>query len=252
MLIDTHAHLNMEDYDADMEGVLQRALAADVRMIVNIGYDLESSTHAVELAQKHGFLYVAVGVHPHDSDRLTEQGLERLRELSTGKKVVAIGETGLDFYRDLSPRDVQRESFRKQIRLAKEVDLPLVIHLRNAQEEGFSILKRETVAKGVMHCFSGSLQQAQEAVRLGFYLGFDGPITFNSPKLISILKEIPKERVLLETDCPYLAPEPHRGKRNEPSYLRFICQKAASELGMSYQELAALTTSNAKNLFGLP
>lgn len=251
MLIDTHAHLNMEDYDGDLEEVLQRALNAHIGAIINIGYDLESSIEAVELAREHDFLWAAVGFHPHDADRFTDDGLDALRELVADKRVVAIGETGLDFYRHLSPRDAQREAFRKHIRLAKEVELPLVVHLRNAQDEGLGILKQELADKGVMHCFSGNLEQAREAIGLGFCLGFDGPITYDSPKLISVLKEIPRERILLETDCPYLTPKPHRGRRNEPSYLTFICQKAASELSISYEDLAALTTANAKNLFGL-
>ena len=250
MLIDTHAHLNMKDYDRDREEVIQRALDAKVGAIVNVGYDLESSIKTVDLSQRHDFLWATVGFHPHDADKLTDEGLDRLKELASNGKVVAIGETGLDFYRDLSPRDVQREAFRRQIGLARELDLPLVVHLRNSHQDGLEILKKEGADKGALHCFSGSLEQAREAVKLGFYLGFDGPITFNSPKLVSILKAIPRDRILLETDCPYLTPNPYRGKRNEPSYLMFICQKAASELGMSYEELAALTTGNARRLFG--
>lgn len=250
MLIDTHAHLNMRDYQDDLGEVLRRARDAEVGVIINIGYDLESSQEAVELAREHDFLWAAVGFHPHDADRLTDEGMEALRELAADKKVVAIGETGLDFYRDLSPRDIQRKAFRRHISLAKEVDLPLVVHLRNAQDEGFNILKQEAVSQGIMHCFSGNREQAREAVGLGFYLGFDGPLTYDSPKLISILKDTPGEKILLETDCPYLTPKPHRGKRNEPSYLRFICEKASSELGISYEDLAGLTTANARTLFG--
>ena len=250
-LIDTHAHLNMDKYQGDLDEVIQRALDADVRTIVNIGCDVPSSEKAVRLANRYDSLWVAVGIHPHDANTLDHKAIGKLKELAEDDKVIAIGETGLDFYRDLSPRDVQREAFGKQIRLAKEVDLPVVVHLRNANQEGLEILKAQAVNRGVLHCFSGSLEQAREAVELGFYLGFDGPITFNSPKLISVLKEIPKERILLETDCPYLTPKPHRGKRNEPSYLKFICQKAASELGLTYDDLARLTTTNAKTLFRL-
>ncbi len=248
-LTDTHAHLNMKEFQGDLDEVIQRALDADVRTIVNIGYDLPSSQQAVDLASRYDSLWVAVGVHPHDANTLDDEAIGKLRKLAEEEKVVAIGETGLDFYRNLSPRDVQREAFKKQIALAKEVDLPVVIHLRNANQEGLEILKREAVSRGVLHCFSGSLEQAREAVELGLYLGFDGPITYDSPKLISVLKKIPKERILLETDCPYLTPKPHRGKRNEPSYLKFICKKAASELGLPYDALASLTTTNAKTLF---
>ncbi len=254
-LIDTHAHLIDERYRRDRKEVIARARSSGVVQMVNVGYDLDSSRRCVALAGEYDFIYAAVGVHPHDAARAPENYLDELRELARGPKVVAIGETGLDYYRNLSPRAEQQRVFREQLALARELALPVIIHDREAHADLLAILKQDGLssAGGVMHCFSGSWEMAEECLRLGFYISIAGVVTYpQSTRLKNIAAQVPDERLLVETDCPYLTPEPWRGKRNEPSYVRCVVEHIAVLRGATAQELALLTARNARRLFGLP
>ncbi|HIC92753.1 MAG TPA: TatD family deoxyribonuclease, partial [Anaerolineae bacterium] len=209
-LTDTHAHLDFPQFDGDREEVIERALAAGVRRIINVGADLASSRRAVALAEAHPPIYAAVGVHPHDAKTLTDEALAELLGLARHPKVVAIGEIGLDFYRDLSPREAQRQAFERQLALARELGLPVIVHDRNAHAEVMDVLRRRGL-RGVLHCFSGDLEMARQAIEMGFYISVAGPATFkNAKRLPEIVRQLPLERLLIETDCPYLAPHPHR------------------------------------------
>ncbi|NLV90884.1 MAG: TatD family hydrolase [Firmicutes bacterium] len=252
-MVDTHVHLDDRRFDADRDQVLQRAWQAGVAFVVNVGADAASSQAAVRLAQQEARVYAAVGVHPHDASSYSPQVEALLRRLAGEQKVVAIGEIGLDYYYDNSPRDRQREVFVEQIELALELDLPIVIHSRDAQQDTLEILRRYAGrARGLMHCFSGSYETAKVCLDLGYYLAFGGSITFkNARRLAEIVKQVPLERMLLETDCPYLTPVPHRGKRNEPCYVTFVAEKVAELKGIDVAEVASVTTQNAKDVFGI-
>jgi TatD DNase family protein len=259
-LIDTHAHLDFPQFDADREAVIERARRAGVAAIVNVGTDLVSSRRAVALAQEYPDVYAAVGMHPHDAKKLDGAALAELRELAHHREVVAVGEIGLDFYRDLSPRDVQRRAFQAQLAWAAKLAKPVVIHDRDAHDEIMEILsdwaaglKNSPLAGrlGVLHTFSGDLAMAEEAVALGFYLSISGPVTYkNARRLPDVVGALPLDRLLVETDCPYLAPHPHRGKRNEPANVRLVAERIADLRGVTARELAAATTANAQRLFG--
>lgn len=253
-LIDTHTHLDFPQFDGDRERVIERAAAAGVKAIVDIGTDLASSQAAVALAEAYPQIYAAVGVHPHDAKTVTGKLLEELRALALHSKVVAIGEIGLDFYRDLSPRDKQRQAFQQQLALASEIGKPVIIHDRDAHTEVMAILHRWAEGgnqpSGVLHCFSGDLAMAQEAIELGFYISIAGPVTFkNARRLRELVRQLPLEKLLVETDCPYLTPRPHRGKRNEPAYVKLVAQEVARIKGMSLEEIAHNTSNNAQALF---
>jgi TatD DNase family protein len=268
--IDTHAHLDAPRFDADLDAVLRRAREAGVRSIVTVGADLTSSRAAVALAERHEGVYATVGVHPHEAHTVDRSALNELRDLAAHPLVVAVGEIGLDYYRDLSPRDAQRFAFESQLALAVEVSRPVVIHIRDqrdragAYDDVLSVLRTWSsglqsidsptlTSPGVLHCFSGTPEVAQVALDLGFYLGVDGPVTFpNAHALQSMVAELPLEHLLLETDCPYLAPQARRGKRNEPAYLPYIAEKIAELKGLSPSEVARTTTRNAQYLFSLP
>ena len=251
-MIDSHAHLTMRKYRNDLEAVLARARAGGIKAIVNIGFDIDSSADALRLAQEHDDLYAAVGVHPHDAETVDDFILSYLEELSADPRVVAIGEIGLDYYRNLSPRRVQEEVFVKQLALAKKVGLPVIIHDRDAHRRVMEILKSEKAACGVMHCFSGDMGLARQALDLGFYISFAGPITYNGGRAGDIMRKMPIDRLLVETDCPYLAPVPFRGKRNEPAYVKYVIERAATFLGKTPEEVEAVTDENARRLFSLP
>jgi len=262
MLADTHAHLDFPQFDADREEVIERALAAGVGIIVNVGTDLATSRASVALAEQHRAIYAAVGVHPHDAKTVSQRELGELRELAAHPQVVAIGEIGLDFYRDLSPRDVQRRVFCQQLALATEMGLPVIIHDREAHSEVRDILrdwvrslpKDSTLARhpGTLHCFSGDLEMAQELVALGFFIGVDGPLTYqNARRLPEIVRVLPLECLLIETDAPYLPPHPHRGQRNEPAYVRLVAEAIARIKAIPLDEVTRTTTHNARVLFGL-
>ena len=254
MLIDTHAHLNDEIFAKDLKEVVARAREAGVKTIVNVGYDLPSSHKAVDIAGKYELCYAAVGVHPHDAETVTVTTYDELQRLLKMPKVVAIGEIGLDYYRDLSPRDRQQQVFREQISLAKENKMPITIHDRDAHGDILNILKEEQAGEfgGILHCFSGSWEMAKVCMKLGFHISLAGPVTFkNARRLQEIAVKIPLDRLLVETDCPYLTPEPYRGKRNEPAYVADIAKFIAALRNMSFEELAGITTANAKEVFGL-
>ncbi|MBO3796358.1 TatD family hydrolase [Bacillus subtilis] len=252
MLFDTHAHLNAEQYDTDLDEVIERAKAEKVERIVVVGFDRPTITRAMEMIEKYDFIYAAIGWHPVDAIDMTEEDLAWIKELSAHEKVVAIGEMGLDYHWDKSPKDIQKEVFRKQIALAKEVNLPIIIHNRDATEDVVTILKEEgaEAVGGIMHCFTGSAEVARECMKMNFYLSFGGPVTFkNAKKPKEVVKEIPNDRLLIETDCPFLTPHPFRGKRNEPSYVKYVAEQIAELKEMTFEEIASITTENAKRLF---
>jgi TatD DNase family protein len=251
-MIDSHAHLTYKAYRKDLKAVLERAREAGVTAIVNASFDLPSSEAGVRLANDHDNIYAAVGVHPHDAKTLNLDVLTALEELADHPKVVAIGEIGLDFYRDLSPRRTQEDAFRLQIGLAKNLDLPVIIHDRDAHQRTMHILKDEKVSRGVLHCFSGDLNLARQGVELGLYISFAGPITYNGKKAQEILKWIPENRILVETDCPYLTPVPYRGKRNEPAHVKYVLERVAEYLEKPAGEVDRVTEQNTRTLFDLP
>ncbi|MFB4367090.1 TatD family hydrolase [Bacillus subtilis] len=252
MLFDTHAHLNAEQYDTDLEEVIERAKAEKVERIVVVGFDRPTINRAMEMIEEYDFIYAAIGWHPVDAIDMTEEDLAWIKELSAHEKVVAIGEMGLDYHWDKSPKDIQKEVFRKQIALAKEVNLPIIIHNRDATEDVVTILKEEgaEAVGGIMHCFTGSAEVARECMKMNFYLSFGGPVTFkNAKKPKEVVKEIPNDWLLIETDCPFLTPHPFRGKRNEPSYVKYVAEQIAELKEMTFEEIASITTENAKRLF---
>ncbi|QUH25100.1 TatD family hydrolase [Serpentinicella alkaliphila] len=252
MLFDSHAHLDSRKFDRDRDKILRDAKANGLSYIMNAGADLASSIRAVNLAEKYDMVYASVGVHPHDVKDMDEDTIEVLKALSAKKKVKAIGEIGLDFHYDRSPRDEQRKWFKRQIELAKEVNLPIIIHDREANGEVFEILMEHKVwdIGCVLHCYSGSAELAKEYVKKGIYISIAGPVTFgNARKTQEVVKAIPLEWLLIETDCPYLTPVPHRGKRNEPAYVRYVAEHIAEAKGLSYEHVAKTTTDNTKRLF---
>lgn len=250
-MIDSHAHLTSEKYRDDIDDVLERASECGISAIICVGFDLQSSRQSVELAEKYPMVFAAVGIHPHDAASLNEKTIGDLEDLCNSNKVVAVGETGLDFYRNLSPRDSQEKAFIEQIALAKRKDLPLIVHSREAHSRVIEILRVERASKGVMHCFSGGAEIAKEAIDLGLYISFAGPVTYGGTRFGNLLELIPEDRLLIETDCPYLSPVPHRGKRNEPSHLRFIAARLAELMNRSYKDIDNITTQNARVLFGI-
>ncbi|MEC2076582.1 TatD family hydrolase [Metabacillus fastidiosus] len=254
MLFDTHAHLNALQYENDVEEVIQRALDEGVSEIVVVGFDRETIERAMELIEEYDFIYAAIGWHPVDAIDMTDKDLQWIRELSEHPKVVAIGEMGLDYYWDKSPKDIQKEVFRKQIALAKEVKLPIIIHNRDATADVVAILEEEGASEvgGIMHCFTGSLEVAKQCMDMNFYISFGGPVTFkNAKKPKEVVQEIPLDRLLIETDCPYLTPHPFRGKRNEPGYVKYVAEEIAKLRNLSYEEIAKKTSDNGKKIFGI-
>ena len=254
MLFETHAHLNAKEFDEDREEVIARARENGVSTIVNIGFNAETIPTCMELAEAHDFIYAVIGWHPQDAKDMTDEHLEWIEELSRHPKVVGLGEMGLDYYWDTSPKDVQAEVFRKQIRLARKLDMPIIIHNRDAHQDVLTILKEEKAADvgGIMHCFSGSWETAKLALDMNFYISFGGPLTFkNAKQPKEVAAKVPQGKLLIETDCPYLTPHPFRGKRNESGYVRYVCEEMANIRGLSYEEMAQITTDNAKRLFRL-
>ncbi len=258
MLIDSHAHLDDLRYDTDRNEVVQRAEAAGIEAIVTIGCDVATSQAAIALAQSHPHVFATIGVHPHEAKDITEGWQEIVRSLARQPKVVAYGEIGLDYHYDHSPREIQGQRFREQIHLARELALPLVIHTREAQEDTVTILREEGAADvgGVFHCFSGDPWLAKNALDLGFYLSFSGVLTFkNATMLRDIAKTVPLDRLMVETDCPYLTPIPYRGKRNEPAYVQYVAETLAEirENGSrSFESIAHATVQNTKRVFKIP
>ncbi len=254
LLFDTHVHLNAEQFNEDVEEVMERAKEAGVEYMVVVGFDRPTINRALELVEKYDFLYASVGWHPVDAIDMEEEDLQWIEELASHPKVVAIGEMGLDYHWDKSPKSVQQEVFRKQIQLAKRVNLPIIIHNREATQDIVDILREENAQEvgGIMHCFSGSAEVAQQCIDMNFYISLGGPVTFkNAKKPKEVAREIPLDNMLVETDCPFLAPHPYRGKRNEPAYVRLVAQQIAEIKEISVEEVEEITTENAKRLFGI-
>ena len=251
--IDTHAHLNDEQMALDLPEVIERAANAGIERIIVPGYDIDSSRAAVEMAERYEAVYATVGVHPHDSKSYDFEAARVLVELSSCEKVLAIGEIGRDFHYDFSPREDQLRAFKAQVELAGTLNLPIVVHSREANVECLEVLKNcmSNIVACVFHCFAGDEEFAGELMNMGFYIGVDGPVTYkSSAKLKRVVSMYPLDKILLETDCPYLSPIPYRGKRNEPAYLTYIAEVVASLKEMSLEELALATTANAQRLFG--
>ena len=254
MYFDTHTHLDDRRFLSDQEEVIKRAQEAGVELIVNVGENVKSARRTVELTQKYDFIYGSVGLHPHEAKDFSVDVLEQLRDLTRQPKIVAVGEIGLDYYYDHSPRNIQQQAFRQLIRLAKEVRLPIIIHDRDAHENTLRIIKEEKADEvgGVFHCYSGSVPLAREIIKMGFYLALGGALTFqNARKTVELARAIPLEYLLIETDCPYLTPVPYRGKRNEPAYVVKVAEAIAEIKGLSVEEVAQTTTNNGKKLFGI-
>ncbi len=251
MLIDSHAHIQLDRFDADQEAVLERAQIAGVHAILVIGFDLETSRGAIVLAEQHDRIYATVGMHPHDAKDLDDETVCIFRDLASHPKVVALGEMGLDYYRDLSPRPIQKVAFERQLDLAEELNLPIVIHNREAYHDILPILgARRGRVRGVMHCFSGDAEIMHQSLALGFHIGIGGPVTYRkSDALQEVARKVPADALLVETDCPWLAPQFRRGKRNEPAYVRATAEKIAELRGVSLEEIGEMTTQNFEDLF---
>ena len=251
MLFDTHAHMDDRAFDADRAQLLEALPNQQIALLMNPGCSLESSRNAVKLANTHDYIYAAVGSHPDVADEVNEEVLEEYRTLcKLNSKVTAIGEIGLDYHYEDIPRDLQKKAFRAQMALAAELDLPVIVHERDAHEDGMAIVKEFPTVTGVFHCYSGSAEMARQLVDLGWYIGFTGVLTFkNARKAVEVAASIPLERIVLETDCPYMAPEPFRGKRNDPGKLYRMAEKLAEIRGFSVEEIHRITTENGKRLY---
>ena len=254
MLVDTHTHLGMPQFNEDRNQVIQRAIETGVELIFAVGTDMRDCRKAIEIARRSERVFAIIGIHPHHAKDVTEATYSHLRTFSNDAKVKAIGEIGLDFYRNLSPREIQMMRFREQIRLAKEVGLPIVVHARDAHKEVIGILREEGIqgTGGVMHCFSGDYDMAKSCMDLGLFISIPGTITYKgNSELREVVKKVPLDRILVETDCPFLSPMPFRGKRNEPAYVKITASKLAEVKGLSLDEVARITSRNAKTVFRL-
>lgn len=252
MYFDTHAHYDSSKFSNDRDEVIRSAYQSGVSLIVDPGDTLERSRNTVALANQYDFIYAAVGVHPEEYETWTDDTVAHLRELAGNSKVVAIGEIGLDYYWDKEHKELQKQMFRAQIELALELDLPIIVHDREAHGDCFSIVCDYPQLRGVFHCYSGSADMAKELIKRGWYLGFDGPITYkNNQKAMEVLAVTPLDRIVLETDSPYLSPVPNRGKRNDSRNLPYIAAVVAREKGISVEEVAAITFENGKKLYGI-
>lgn len=253
MLFDTHAHFDDEQFDADRDEVLKSLKSYGVGNIVNIGSSMKTSRTSVALAEKYDFVYAAVGVHPSETGELCEADIDELKRLAANPKVRAIGEIGLDYhYPDDVEPSIQKKWFVRQLELAKELNMPVVIHDRESKGECLEILKEHKISNGVVHCFSGSAETAREILKLGMMISFTGVLTFkNAKKAIAACAAVPLDRLMIETDCPYMSPEPHRGRRNFSGYVEFVARKMAEIKGVSYDELVNITERNAKRFYGI-
>ncbi len=251
MYFDTHAHVNDRRFDDDRHEFITSLKDNDIYAFAEVGYDVASSIEAVALAQKYDRVYSVAGVHPADVDTLDDNGLKTIRELLHSPKVVALGEIGLDYHFDDSPpRQMQKEWFARQIQLAKEENMPIVVHSRDAMEDTINTLRENGACEGIIHCYSGSVESARILLDMGFYISIAGPVTFsNAGKLTQVAQYLPNDRILIETDSPYLAPVPNRGKRNCPAYVRFVCEYIAALRGVSVDKMAEITKNNAKAVY---
>ena len=255
MLFDTHAHYDSRQFNADREEVLSGLKEQGVSLVVNPGCDIPTSRMAVAIAEKHPFVYAAVGFHPEELDGAELSDLEEIRALAAHEKVVAIGEIGLDYYwvKDEEGRKKEQDFFRAQLALAEELDLPVIVHDREAHGDTLAIVKEYPNVKGVFHCYSGSVEMAEELVKMGWMISFTGVLTYkNARKSVEVAEAVPMERLMVETDAPYMAPEPHRGKRNDSGYVVHTCRKLAEIKGLSLEECARITRENGCRLFRIP
>lgn len=252
MFIDTHVHLNADQYEEDLQEVIDRALEAKVETMVVVGFDRKTIEKTMQLIEQYDFVYGVIGWHPVDAIDCRQEDLVWIEELAAHPKIVGIGETGLDYYWDKSPKDVQQALFRKQIHLAQKLNLPIIIHNRDATGDVVQILREENAASvgGVMHCFSGSVETANECIAMNFMISLGGPVTFKNARMPKeVATEIPVEHLMIETDAPYLAPHPYRGKRNEPAFVPLVAEEIARLKGLTIEEIAQVTTTNAKKFF---
>lgn len=254
MIFDTHTHYDDEAFDEDRDELLEGLLSRGIEAVVNVGASIESTKTTLELAEKYPFIYAAAGVHPSESAELSEEKIQWLKKVSAGKKVVAIGEIGLDYYWEEPDHEIQKKWFIRQLELAKEVKLPVIIHSRDAAKDTLDIMKAEHngATNGVIHCFSYGVEMAREYLNMGYFLGIGGVITFkNGRKLKEVVEYAPMERLVLETDCPYLAPVPNRGKRNSSYNLPYVVEEVSRIKGISEEEVIRIATENARKLYGL-
>ena len=252
MIFDTHAHFDDEKFNLDRDNVLADLKNHDISFVLNAGCDIKTSQNSVKLAEKYDFIYASVGFHPHSADECDDNALEHIREMAKHEKVLAIGEVGLDYYYDNSPREIQKIVFAKHIELANELNMPVIVHDRDAHKDCIDIISANPPKKLVYHCYSGSVEYAEILVKMGYKMSFGGAITFNNGKVArEVIKAIPMENIMLETDCPYLTPVPHRGKRNDSRYLNLVAEKIAEIKGISYEKVCEITMKNAKLFFGI-
>ncbi len=267
-MIDTHTHLDFKEFDRDREETIKRFFDLGGEKLVNVGCNLASSEQSAELADKHENIFASIGIHPHDAENFTELVLRKLEDLAAHKKVIAVGEIGLDFFRNFSPRETQTKAFKAQLELAEKYKKPVIIHCREAYVDLLEILKSYKISgwRGVTHCFLGSWPIAEQLLSLGFYLGFTGAITYPKkrflkdslgmnfnlePEIFKVIKNAPLDRILIETDCPFLAPAPLRGKRNEPGFIKYVAEKIADLKNISVEKIEKATSENARKLFGI-
>lgn len=253
MYFDSHSHMDDRRFDGDRDEIIHDLQAHGVELLMNVGCDLESSERSVALAERYPFIYAAVGSHPDDTDRVDGKLLDRYRSLAGHEKVRAIGEIGLDYHYEDVPRTQQIIAFEQQLELAEAVKLPVIVHEREAHGDAMEIVKRHPDVRGVFHCFSGSKELALWLVERGWYIGFTGVVTFkNARRAIEAVQALPLDRILIETDCPYMAPEPYRGRRNDSRYVPLVAAKIAELKGITPEEAGSITTENAKRLFSIP
>ncbi len=252
MLFDTHAHMNDPAFDADRQEILLGLQEKGVANILNVGCCLSSSQDCITMAEQYPFVYASVGSHPDSADEVNDDVIEQYRKMAQHPKVRAIGEIGLDYYYETIPREIQQKAFRMQMELAREQNMPVIVHERNAHDDGMRIVKEFPEVTGVFHCYSSSAEMARQLVNMGWYIGFTGVLTFkNARKAVETAESIPLERIVLETDCPFMAPEPFRGKRNDPGYLYRMAERLAEIRGISVEEVHRITTANAHALYRL-
>ncbi len=252
-MIDTHAHLDFPNFNDDRDSLIKSCHSNGVKHIVNIGVDLETSEASIELAEKYDYIYATVGYHPHDSKDFTDDIYDRIRKLAGHPKVVAIGEIGLDYYRDHSPHDIQLEVFERQLDLADELGKPVVLHIRQAMDEAYDILRKRNNHAGVLHAFPGDKNYAAEGIEMGYYIAFGGPITYPKSNRPEVAAKIPLSKIVTETDCPYLPPQNYRGKRNQPDYIKYVIEKLTEVFPRyTYEDIERITEKNAAGMFGLP
>ena len=250
--IDSHAHLILEPFEKDRDDVIQKAFSQGITHIVQSCDNLEEIKQNLSLTKRYDNIYSSVGIHPHEAKSWSDVSYITVINYTKEEKVIAIGETGLDFYYNYSPKEIQINVFREQIKISKEASLPLIIHTRDAFNETIEILKEEKAERGVLHCYTGDLATAKEAIKLGFYISWSGILTFKNAKdLKEVAKEIPLENTLIETDCPYLTPIPYRGERNEPRFVKYVAEELANIKGVSVEEVGEITSRNVKRLFGI-